>query len=70
MARRDDWGVARALRLAVEAVNEGSVALERRSLGRLPPELDRIESLLDMPLPRRESGVDEPMLSSSESEGG
>lgn len=49
---------------------EGSVALERRSLGRLPLELDRIESLLDMPLLRRESGVGEPMVSSSESEAG
>lgn len=65
MARRADWEVAKWLRLAVEAVIEGSVALDRKSLGRLPLELDLIESLLDMPLLRRESGVGEPMMSSS-----
>lgn len=46
---------------------EGAVALERSSLGRRPPEMeDREESLLDML--RRESGVVELMMSSSESE--
>lgn len=68
VARRVSWGDARPLRLAVEGVIEASVATERRSLGRRPPELDRIESLLDMPLLRRESVVGEPMMSSSESE--
>lgn len=68
VARRVSWGEARPFRLAVEGVIEGSVATERRSLGRRPPELERIESLRDTPLLRRESGVGEPMVSSSESE--
>lgn len=53
VARRVEPGVARAFLLAVEVVMEGSVALERSSLGRRPP-LDLDESLLCM-VPRRES---------------
>lgn len=71
MALRVSWGTARPFRLAVEGVMEGAVALERRSLGRRPPELEEREadeSLLDMLLFRRESDVEECMLSSSESE--
>lgn len=68
VALRVSWGDARPFRLAVEGVIEASVATERKSLGRRPPELDRIESLRDMPLLRRESAVGEPMVSSSESE--
>lgn len=67
-ARRASWGDARPFRLAVEGVMEASVATDRNSLGRRPPELDLIESLRDMPLLRRESGVGEPIVSSSESE--
>lgn len=67
VARRDDWGLARALRLAVDAVNDGSVALDRSSLGLRPPPFDLDESLLCMPA-RRVSGVDEPIVSSSESD--
>lgn len=67
VALRDVWGLARALRQAVDAVNEGSVALDRSSLGRRPPLLDLDESLRCMPA-RRESVGEEPMVSSSESD--
>jgi len=63
VARRLVPGVANALRLAVDGVMEGSVALERRSLGRRL--LDLEESLL-WTLPRRDS-VGE-AISSSESD--
>lgn len=68
MALRVSWGTASPFRLAVDGVMDGAVALERRSRGRRPPELEeREESRLDMLLLRRASG-DEPMMSSSESE--
>jgi hypothetical protein len=56
-------GVANALRLAVDVVMEGSVALERSSLGRRL--LDLEESLL-WAVPRRDSVGD--AMSSSESD--
>lgn len=62
VALREVCGVARALRLAVEAVMEGSVALERRRRGRRQLLLDRDESRLE--LRRWESEVGEPMSSS------
>lgn len=67
VARRDVWGLASAFRLAVDAVNEGSVALDRSSLGLRPLLFDLDESLLCMPA-RRDSVVDEPIVSSSESD--
>lgn len=63
VARRLVPGVANALRLAVDGVIEGSVALDRRSLGRLL--LDLEESLL-WTVPRRDSVGD--AISSSESD--
>lgn len=63
VARRLVPGVASALRLAVDGVMEGSVALERSSLGRRLLDLD--ESLL-WAVARRESVGD--AMSSSESD--
>lgn len=66
VALRLEPGAARAFRLAVEVVMEGSVALDRRSPGRRPP-LDRDESRLCMLAPLRAS-VGGDAISSSESE--
>lgn len=46
VARRLDWGLARASRLALDAVSDGSVTQALRSLGLLFVLED--ESLLDM----------------------
>lgn len=64
VARRVEPGVAKAFLLAVEVVIEGSVALERSSLGRRPP-VDLDESLLCMAPLRDSDGGD--AISSSKS---